>query len=471
MINRSIVRRLLLGAATGLALAVTGVSVPIVAASLTPAIAQSSEDMTAALDAYGHWVRHPRYGEVWVPDGVPPDWRPYEYGRWVFTDDWGWYWVSDESEDDWGWVVYHYGRWAVDRSLGWFWVPGDEWAPAWVDWRYGGDNVGWAPLPPDDLVDTYDEQPDYWMFVPLRYIAEPRVRTHFVPRDRRMFILRETRLINRPVHVEGRRLWVNPGLAPGFIASRTHVPLHAYDVRPRVFGTTSGVQGALTVHRDDLRTKGAVRRIAPITVQPTTTTIQATTSTAAPKALGKGEHGQLGSHPLRAVQGTGGPQPQQQQQQQQNGPTGTPPRIGAPAIQQPGGQAPVVTPTAPVQVKPLEKREERREVHPPAGAGGPPAGVGGPPPQPKIVHPSPPPPPPPPVVHAPPPIVHAPSPPPPPPPVVHAPPPPPPPVVHAPPPPPPPAAHAPPPPKQPAAVGAPKRPPPKPGEKPPEPPK
>ncbi len=186
MINQSIVRRLLLGAATGLALAVTAVSVPIVAASLTPAIAQSSEDMTAALDAYGHWVRHPSYGEVWVPDGVPPGWRPYEYGRWVFTDDWGWYWVSDESEDDWGWVVYHYGRWAVDRRLGWFWVPGDEWAPAWVDWRYGGDNVGWAPLPPDDLMDTYDQQPDYWMFVPLRYIAEPRVRTHFVPRDRRM---------------------------------------------------------------------------------------------------------------------------------------------------------------------------------------------------------------------------------------------------------------------------------------------
>ena len=449
MINQSIVRRLLLGAATGLALAVTAVSVPIVAASLTPAIAQSSEDMTAALDAYGHWVRHPSYGEVWVPDGVPPGWRPYEYGRWVFTDDWGWYWVSDESEDDWGWVVYHYGRWAVDRRLGWFWVPGDEWAPAWVDWRYGGDNVGWAPLPPDDLMDTYDQQPDYWMFVSLRYIAEPRVRTHFVPRDRRMFMLRTTRLINRPVRVEGRRLWVNPGLAPGFIASRTHVALHAYNVRPRVFGTTSGVQGALTVHRDDLRTKGAVRRIAPITVQQTTTTIQATTSTGAPKALGKGEHGQLGSHPLRAVQGAGG---QQQQQQQQNSPTGVPPRTGAP----------VVTPTAPVQVKPLEKHEERREVHPPAGAGGAPAGAGGPPPQPKIVHPSPPPPPPPP----PPPVVHAPPPPPPPPPppAVHAPPPP---AVHAP---PPPAARAPAPPPPPKAP-PPKGPPPKPGDKPPEPPK
>ena len=74
----------------------------------------------------------------------------HEYGHWVYTDEWGWYWVSDDDEDDWGWVTYHYGRWAFDRRLGWFWVPGDEWAPAWVDWRYGGDYVGWAPLPPDD---------------------------------------------------------------------------------------------------------------------------------------------------------------------------------------------------------------------------------------------------------------------------------------------------------------------------------
>ncbi len=46
---------------------------------------------------------------------------------------------------------------------------------------------------------------------------------------------------------EGRRLWVNPGLAPGFIASRRMCRLHAYQVRPRVFGATPGVQGAVTV--------------------------------------------------------------------------------------------------------------------------------------------------------------------------------------------------------------------------------
>ena len=398
MINRSIVRRLLLGAATGLALAVTGVSVPIVAGSFTPAMAQTSEDMTAALEAYGHWVRHASYGEVWVPDGVPPDWQPYEYGHWVFTDEWGWYWVSDESEDDWGWVVYHYGRWAFDPAIGWFWVQGDEWAPAWVDWRYGGDNVGWAPLPPDDLVDAYDERPDYWVYVPLRYIGEPRLRSHFLPRDRRMVMLRETRLINRPVRVEGRRLWVNPGLAPGFIAGRTHVALHAYQVRPRVFGATTSVQGAVTVrhagsahqgcgqersadnraarqhadpggHHDD-RAEGARQGRTRTTRQPSAARRAGRRRSAAAAATATATSRQ--------------------------GPIGTP-RTGPPAGV--GGA--------------------------PAGAGGPPTGAGGPPPhpagpapQPQVVHPvSPPPPPPPPpaAVHTPPPpVVHAPSPPPPP---------------------------------------------------------
>ena len=31
---------------------------------------------------------------------------------------------------------------------GWCWVPGTLWGPAWVAWRAGRVNVGWAPLPP-----------------------------------------------------------------------------------------------------------------------------------------------------------------------------------------------------------------------------------------------------------------------------------------------------------------------------------
>lgn len=56
----------------------------------------------------------------------------------------------------------------LDRHLGWIWVRGEEWAPAWVDWRRGSDYVGWAPLPPDEVIYEYDEDPTYWVFVSPR---------------------------------------------------------------------------------------------------------------------------------------------------------------------------------------------------------------------------------------------------------------------------------------------------------------
>ena len=92
-------------------------------------------EFRAALEPYGRWQRHARWGEVWTPADRPRDWRPYTVGQWAYTDDWGWYWVSDEPEARWGWVAYHYDRWIFDDALGWCWVPGDEWSPAWVQWR------------------------------------------------------------------------------------------------------------------------------------------------------------------------------------------------------------------------------------------------------------------------------------------------------------------------------------------------
>ena len=99
------------------------------------AVAQDVLEFRMALEPYGMWRSHPRFGEVWVPFGKPRDWRPYTVGHWVYTDEWGWYWVSEEDEEDWGWVAFHYGRWSFSRGMGWFWIPGDEWAPAWVNWR------------------------------------------------------------------------------------------------------------------------------------------------------------------------------------------------------------------------------------------------------------------------------------------------------------------------------------------------
>ncbi len=126
--------------------------------SMTPAPAQAqtrtsvSVDFHAVLDPHGRWERHSRWGEVWLPVNRPRDWRPYTDGHWAYTEEWGWYWISAQDEEDWGWVAFHYGRWVFDPDLGWIWIPRNEWGPGWVDWRRGGNRVGWAPLPPDDSI-------------------------------------------------------------------------------------------------------------------------------------------------------------------------------------------------------------------------------------------------------------------------------------------------------------------------------
>ena len=101
-------------------------------------------DFHDPLAANGAWVSIGSYGQCWRPRGVAVDWRPYCDGHWEWTDC-GWFWETDEP---WGWACYHYGSWLDDPSAGWCWVPGIEWAPAWVDWRAGGDYIGWAPCAP-----------------------------------------------------------------------------------------------------------------------------------------------------------------------------------------------------------------------------------------------------------------------------------------------------------------------------------
>ncbi len=354
MLQKSIFRRFLLGLLAGLALAVAGVSVPVFVGALTPAYAQVSGEFQEALEQYGEWRRHPRFGDVWVPTGLARDWRPYEVGHWVYTEEWGWYWVSDDQEGDWGWVTYHYGRWAFDRGLGWFWVPGDEWAPAWVDWRYSDDYVGWAPLPPDELADAYEAEPAYWVFVPGRYMTAPRLRSYYVPRERRVSILGRTRIVNRTLRIERGRLAVNPGISPAFVAAMTRSALPTYRVQPRVLGSTQGVAGAVHVRPEDLRARrqggpGGTTRVNAVSVQRTTTVINAGPAVPAPKALGKGEGGQLGSHPPRAAQGGVTTQPQTPSSQP---PAGVAPRTGpAPLTTTPTtprtGPAPVTSPTTP----------------------------------------------------------------------------------------------------------------------------
>ncbi|MDI6850971.1 MAG: FecR domain-containing protein [bacterium] len=91
---------------------------------------------------YGKWVYIRPYGWVWIPR-VPRGWRPYYHGHWVYRPDLGWVWVSYEP---WGWIPYRYGRWTYVFGYGWIWIPGETFAGAWVEWYYGPDWVGWAPI-------------------------------------------------------------------------------------------------------------------------------------------------------------------------------------------------------------------------------------------------------------------------------------------------------------------------------------
>ncbi len=277
----------------------------IVAPSFAPAMAQArvsnSVDFRTALEPYGAWQTNKRWGAVWVPAHVTRDWRPYTVGHWVYSDDYGWYWVSDNAEADWGWVTYHYGRWATDADLGWVWIPGDEWAPAWVDWRQGDDYVGWAPLPPDELIVAYDDDPAYWSFVRPRDLVAVRLAGAFLPLARRGEFLRQTVVVNRTVAMRDRHVAVNPGIAPARIAAAAGRPIRTYDVRPRILAGTAGIPGAIQVRAADLRRHDRTARET-VTAR-RNGEIQPGRNLAPVQALGRNQNGRLGDHPPRAAQG------------------------------------------------------------------------------------------------------------------------------------------------------------------------
>ncbi|TIX08865.1 MAG: hypothetical protein E5V46_24540, partial [Mesorhizobium sp.] len=134
---------------------------------------------------YGGWRTSSRFGEVWVPS-VRPEWRPYTEGRWVWTDE-GWYW---ESAEPFGGIVFHYGRWAYDPELGWVWIAGYKWAPAWVVWRQGSDDIGWAPAPPRIADVAVDE--GWWCFAPVVAIGAADLVSVVRPVRENVTIIRNT---------------------------------------------------------------------------------------------------------------------------------------------------------------------------------------------------------------------------------------------------------------------------------------
>ncbi len=207
---------------------------------IQPAVAQqyvSVDYFYDALEPYGEWAWHPAYGYVWVPEDVPDYWRPYTHGHWVYTNAYGWYWQSYEP---FAWAVYHYGRWGYDPDYGWFWVPGDTWAPAWVQWRYSDEYVGWAPIGPggrgyayarynDDYEDSYEPAvAEAWVFVQPRFLTYRGIAHYSVPiADINIAFLRTTN-VYRPTYQGG--VVHNFGIPRDRVVSLTNRRIESYTV-------------------------------------------------------------------------------------------------------------------------------------------------------------------------------------------------------------------------------------------------
>ena len=337
---------------------------------MSPAIAQQRVEIRAdfrtALEPYGRFERHPRFGEVWRPARLAKDWRPYTVGRWVYTDDWGWYWNAAETEDNWGWVAYHYGRWYNDDRMGWVWIAGDEWAPAWVNWRRGdargqGRNrqsaryVGWSPLAPDEVISEVRDDPDVWVFVRARDMVAPQISTVVIRSEQRQRLIRETVIVNRTYVVRDRGpvVIVNPGIEPAFVAAVIGRPIRAYDVRPRVLIGTSNITGAIEVRGEDLRDR---RRFESQRVQgrETQTEIRPAQNITAPRPLEANEQGRLGERPPRAA----ATDQQRREGERKEGAPGEAPR------ERTGEKPTATTPGAKPAEKPAATTQERRPGEP-----------------------------------------------------------------------------------------------------------
>lgn len=137
------------------------------------------------LAPYGSWIEVDYGVVVWRPTIIHTNWTPYNVGRWVWTYD-GWYW---DSYEPFGHVTYHYGRWYYDDYYGWLWYPDYEWAPAWVEWRYDNNYIGWAPLHPYAVfsvsvgiyfTNTYYTPYSYWNYVNYVNFCDPYVYNYYV---------------------------------------------------------------------------------------------------------------------------------------------------------------------------------------------------------------------------------------------------------------------------------------------------
>jgi len=228
------------------------------------------------LSPYGQWVdtgEGPNDGRAWRPDPdvVGEDFQPYATGgRWVYSD-WGWTWESDYP---WGWAPFHYGRWALTPSWGWVWYPGAVWAPAWVDWRFGGGYIGWAPLPPVGFAVVVQPWRPYWCFVPSNVFIYRDVWAYRLPVDRIHSAYAATVPVHQAVSYGRARWYAGPPVPQVEHAAGRPVP--------RVTGFTPPPPGRVQPVLPP--TRGGPGALAPRPSQPFPGVTSARPSTAAPGA-------------------------------------------------------------------------------------------------------------------------------------------------------------------------------------------
>src|SRR5208283_1867850 len=218
----------------------------------------------SSLAPYGEWIQL-NGGYVWRPVHVSHGWRPYLYGNWTWTD-YGWYWVSSEP---FGWATFHHGRWYYDDFYGWIWIPDDTWGPAWVEWRYDDNNIGWAPLTPYAhyrdgvgiiVADRWISPVHYWNFVPSRYFTTSRIVDYVQPIERARVIFGNTRTADN-IQFDNHHI-VNRGVDVHLIEQRTNTRINRVAVVARPMGNGERVtRGTDRVQIEAVRPRfGAVQR-------------------------------------------------------------------------------------------------------------------------------------------------------------------------------------------------------------------
>ncbi len=188
----------------------------------------------SSLAPYGSWIQIDYGVNVWQPNIMRRNWSPYRYGQWIWTND-GWYW---DSYEPFGWITYHYGRWYYDDYYGWIWVPDDQWGPAWVEWRYDNDYIGWAPLPPYANFSinigihfsvNFFTPYSHWHFVRYNNFCSPHISNYYISNNYVNNFFSKTKYRTNYGFQDGRV--VNRGVDVNFVKSRSGQDIKTREIR------------------------------------------------------------------------------------------------------------------------------------------------------------------------------------------------------------------------------------------------